>query len=1115
MVSLRSTRNPGRFVLAAVMALLLCGIAVAQQETGQISGTIKDQSGGVIAGATVAVRNLATSLERVVTTNQSGNFVVTNLPPGAYSATATMKGFNTAKRQIQVTVGSMVGADITLEVGSATTVIEVAGTSEQVNIENQVLMDVVTTKQVETLPTLTRNPYDLVAIGGNISPDGDGANRGTGYSINGQRSASTNILLDGADNNDNFDASLGQSVPLDSVQEFSVVTSSFTAEYGRASGGVVNVATKSGSNSLHGSAYEFNRVSALSSNGFDNNAYDIPRGVFTRNQFGYSVGGPIVKDKFFFFNNTEWTRIRSGSTSTALIATPQLIGAANKATQDFFTAYGKLKSGLILGKAYTKTEIPGICDASGTLCEGLSDTLPLFQTVSYPVPADSGGGDPSNQYQTVIRLDYNMSPNTTIYGRFALESVDAFSGTNAESPYQGFDSGYTVFNQNYLLSLTHTFGPKLVSQSKIVFNRLNQEQPLGDQPANATLYLTAGTASIKGINTAFPGYLPYTPSNGIPFGGPQNLGQLYEDVSWIKGNHTFRFGGQYIYLRDNRTFGAYAYATQQLGTSVATGFENFLRGQQTTWTAAVYPQGKYPGEVLTLPVGPPDFTRSNRYSDFAFYGQDTWRIAPRWTVNLGLRWEYFGVQHNKYPEKDSNFFLGGGSTMEEQVKTGKVEIAPKSSYNGLWGKDLNNWAPRLGVAWDVFGNGKTSLRGGYGISYERNFGNVTFNVIQNPPNNATVSVIPSDFGGNLPIYVDRAGPLGGTSGTKTLPRSSLRAVNEKIKNAYAHAWSAAIEQELSRGTVFSMEYSGSAGVGLYSLNRENLPGSLNAYTKVAGFSYLNSQYAVINYRTTGGYSRYHGMIASLRTQNLFNQGLQLQANYTWGHAIDNLSSTFTDSNKHYTLGFLDPRNPMMDKGDADFDVRHRVAISAIWEPPYARNLNPVAKALLDGWSFSPMVWFRTGTPFEIIDSTNGYYASARMSIVNPQALSLSSAEEPSAISDTPNSFKLIDFNSQASGAGTAVNPYTGTSDFGPYPDNMSRRNLFRRPGAYMVDLGINKNFGFKNEAYKIQFRAEFYNLLNHANLDMTDNYVDLWSQDYVPGWRDGRRNIQFALKFIF
>jgi outer membrane receptor protein involved in Fe transport len=1125
MVSLRSTRNPGRFVLAAMMALLLCGIAVAQQETGQIAGTVKDQSGAVIAGATVVVKNLGTSQERTVTTGASGNYTVTNLQPSKYLVTATQKGFAAAKTQIEVSVGTKVSADFTLEVGSATTVIEGAGSAEQVNVESQVIMDVVNSNQIEQLPTLTRNPYDLVSISGNVASDPE-SNRGTGYSINGQRSASTNMLLDGADNNDLFIAGVGQQVPLDSVQEFSVVSSSFTAEYGRASGGVINVATKSGSNTFHGSAYEFNRVSALASNGYDNNAFDIPRQVFTRNQFGYSVGGPIVKDKLFFFNNTEWFRIRSGGTTTVLVPTDQLIATSAQPTKDFFSLYGKLKSGLILGKTYTKGDISNLCPSTG-ICAGLPSTMPVWQTVSYPVPKDVGGGLPRNEYQTVIRGDYNMSANTTMYGRYSLQSQDYFVGTNGESPYQGFDSGSTTWNQNWLYSLTHTFSPKLVSQFKATFNRLTNEQPLGDQPNNATLYLSSGstTSTIMGLDVALPGYLPYSPGNGIPSGGPQNLGELQEDVSWIKGNHTFRFGGSYIYLRDNRMFGAYAYAIEQLGSNTASGMENFLKGQERTFTAAVYPQGKYPGDTLTLPVGPPDSTRSNRYHDFSLYAQDTWRVAPRWTVNLGLRWEYYGVQHNKDPKKDSNFYLGTGSKIEDQFKTGKVAIAPNSSYNGLWTKDLNNFAPRVGVAWDVFGNGKTSLRGGYGISYERNFGNVTFNVIQNPPNYATVNINATDVpGGILPIYTTKEGPLSGSSGTKVLPASSLRAVNEHIKNAYAHFWSAAIEHEITRNLVGSLEYSGSKGVGLYGINRENLPGSYEYYNKVndGGLKYYNTQYAVINYRTAGGTSDYNAMIASLSSRGFFENSLQFTFAYTWSHSIDNLSSTFSDSSNNYNLGFMDPRDPQLDRGDSDYDVRHRVAISGIWNMPFARNTHGVSKQILDGWSLTPILTFNTGSPYTVWDSTNCYYVCNRLLMVAP-GTSLTGSSQPKEVGDVPNSFKFVDLSAQAAGSGDNAyyNQYTGTSDFGPYPATMTRRNAFRRPGNYDITLGIYKNFPIKGEQYKLQFRSEFYNLFNHANLYVKGSAADFWAQDYVPASRGvsstslERRNIQFALKFIF
>ncbi len=1116
--------NVQRGLVALFVVMLLAGSLAAQQETGRVIGTVKDQSGAVIPGAAIAVRNMATNAQRTATTGGDGSYVVTNLQPGTYEISAEMKGFNASKKQVVIPVGGAVTLDFPLTVGAAATTVVVSEAAVIVNTETQTLANIITTKQVLELPTLTRNPYDLVAIAGNASPgDPRDSTRGAGYNLNGQRSASTNILLDGSDNNDTFTATVGQSVPLDSVQEFSVVSSAFTAEYGRASGGVVNVATKSGTNEFHGSLYEFNRVSKLASNGFDNNANDIPRGVFTRNQFGFSIGGPVVKDKLFFFNNTELFRVRSMSTRIALVPTPELIAAAAPATKSFFSAFGALKiqpNGII----YTKSMIPNLCNATGP-CANLAANTPVWATVNYPVPEDAGGGNPQNQYQSVSRIDYNLSDKTMIYGRYAVQSLNYFVGTNANSPFKGFDSGESIFNSNVLLSVTHTFSPRLVAQSKIVFNRLNDLQPLGDNPATPSMYLSASNtvSKILSKNVALPGYLPYSPGNAIPFGGPQNLGQLYEDVSWVKGTHTLRFGGNYIYLRDNRAFGAYQEAVEQLGSNLKQGMDNLLLGQLSSFQAAVYPQGKYPGETVTLPVGPPDFTRSNRYHDFALYTQDSWRLRRHVTANLGLRWEYFGVQHNKDPYKDSNFYLGSGSTFDEKIKHGNVMLAPDSPIGGMWAKDLNNFAPRVGFAWDLTGSGKTSLRGGYGLSYERNFGNVTFNVIQNPPNYAVLQLGPADVGGTLPIYNNNAGPLGGSSGSQTLPRVSLRAVNENIKAAYAHFWSAALEHEIARGTVVSLEYTASKGVGLYSIDRANLPGSGDVNFGMTGFSYENPQYAVINYRTADGFSNYHAMVTEVRSQDLFHQGLQLTFNWTWSHAIDNLSTTFSEGNNTFNLGLLDPSHPNLDKGNADFDIRHRIAISAIWNPPYAKNTKGAVNAILDGWNLVPIFTARTGTPFTVYDCTNGYYMCNRMIIANASSFTLTGSGNPAPVAGLLNQFNYIDLASQLAGTGdnAYANPISGTADFGPYPKNMSGRNIFRQPGNWNMTMGLYKNFKLKKEGYSLQFRAEFYNLFNHSNLYADTASTDISASTYVPALRGAtgsfseRRNIQLALKFIF
>ncbi len=308
--------------LLAVLALFSVW-AFGQSETGQITGTIKDASGAVVSGAKVTAKSVNTGLTRDSSTNSSGIFTIPNLRPDTYEVTIEAAGFQKVTQQVKVAVGAQSDMSTQLKVGGSATTVEVTGTGESatVNTENATMSASITSQQVNELPTLTRNPYDLVGTAGNVTEDTN-SGRGAGYTINGQRSASTDILLDGGQNVDLFTATVGQTVPLDSVQEFSVLTNNFSAEYGRASGGIVNVVTKSGTNQFHGSAYEYNRLAALSSNTYYNDSTGTPKGGFTRNQFGFAVGGPIIKNKLFFFNNTEWIRVRSNSDQPYVIIDP-------------------------------------------------------------------------------------------------------------------------------------------------------------------------------------------------------------------------------------------------------------------------------------------------------------------------------------------------------------------------------------------------------------------------------------------------------------------------------------------------------------------------------------------------------------------------------------------------------------------------------------------------------------------------------------------------------------------------------------------------------------------------------------------------------------------------
>jgi outer membrane receptor protein involved in Fe transport len=1121
------------FIGLALVTALLWG----QAETGQITGTVLDESGAAIPNASITVVNVATGATRTTITGASGAYAVTNLIPATYEVTVSAPSFATVRRRVEVTVGAKVGFDALLKVGTTTTTVEVAASAVQVNTETQTLATNVSETQVRELPTLTRNAYALVAISGNVSDAGAGG-RGAGFAINGQRESSTNILLDGAANNDEFTAGVGQQVPLDSIQEFSILTNNFTAEFGRAAGGVVNVVTKSGTNAFHGTAYEFNRVSALSSNSFQNNAQGIPKSVFDRNQFGYSVGGPVKKDKLFFFSSTEWIRIRSNAATLVMVPDQQFLAKTAQNTRDFFSTYGHLTPGVNTIQTYSINQLSAqgvnLCGSYAS-CKALDPNMPIYDLVSYNAPGDAGGGSPQNQYQTVARVDYNLSDKTQMYGRYALQGITFFPGYVSSSPYNGYNTGETDFNNNALFSVIHTFSPRWVSQSKVVFNRLNNNQPFSSTYGPVpTLYTSpTGAGQLLGYNVNYPGYIPNAPGNGIPFGGPQNFVQLYEDMSYTRGKHNIRFGGSFEYLRDNRTFGAYETAGEYLGKgTLGNAVDGLLTGNLYRFQAAINPQGHYPGDTVSLPLGQPNFSRSFRYRESALYAQDAWKMTPRFTLNLGVRWEYYGVQHNKDPKLDSNYFMPSGEVGTPQgIANGVAQPVQQSSVGGFWAPTYNNFAPRVGFAWDVFGDGRTSFRGGYGIGYERNFGNVTFNAIQNPPNYETVSITSNtaNWPSNLPISVNNLGPFSSSSGTITLPAATLRVPLQNIKTAYAQFWSASLERQITHGVLIGADYSGSKGSRLYDVSVENRYGYGNVYLGIP-CSYdegdctavLNPKYSGINTRGNNGWSNYHGLNLRTRIDDLSRTGLTLNFNYTLSHAIDVLSTAFSDSDSFSNnwgtqqTGFFDPFNPDINKGNADFDIRHRVVMSAVWDIPAYKTGHGAAAQILGGWSVAPIFTARSGSPYTLFDCTNGYNFCPMAAFIGP--VSTAANGNPPAAAGQPDQFNFLTINPSAIDHFT--NPKYFYSDLPPYPSNMSSRNAFRAPGFWQLDMGLYKTFKF-GERVKLQLRGEAFNLFNHANMYVEAFSIDLSGTNVVQSCRGctgstaDRRNLQLAAKITF
>ena len=1141
-----------------------------------------DPSGAVVPGAQVTLTNLGTNTSRIVPADGAGIYNFTNLQPGEYKVSATFTGFQAFSQSLEVTVGGRFTVNPKLQL-STNTVVEVNATqSVQVNTTSAEVSQVVTSTEVSQLPSLTRNPYDFVELSGNVS-SGDNSSptnyqngpttvRGTGFNLNGGRATGTEVLLDGVENISVFTDQVAIRVPIDSVQEYRVITNNFLPEYGRASGGVVALATKSGTNKIHGTVFEFNRISALTANTVTNAQTGVPRGIYTRNQFGGEADGPIIKDKLFFEGAVEFIRVRSQAQNIAAIPTPQLLAAAPANVQSFFSTYAGPTNATVISQTtnlQAGTPASGATPASA-LYPSLSPGLPIFNIVNFSAPGDAGGGAPENRYNIVGRVDYNLGANTQAFFRFSDDHEIDQSGFAFSSPYSQYNVGESTIGQSYLLSVAHEFTPSVSILTKLSFTRAN----LANDTYNTslqnvpTLFVSPDAEDpYTGRPFQFPGFYDTNPADGgLPSGGPENTIQYNQDVNVLKGRHSIQAGAQVLYLQMNEAYGAYAQAAEQLGSSQPKGLAALLTGNLYEYEAAVNPQGKVPCAqnaytgalnvisacTISYPLSPPSFARSDRYHDWAAYAQDQFKTTNRLTLNYGVRYEYFGVQHNNNPNLDSNFYYGPGSSLPAQIRSGSVLTAPQSPIGKLWNPQYGDVSPRLGFAFDVFGNGKTSFRAGYGISYERNFGNVTFNLIQNPPNYA---VVVNNTNATVTNSNTIPAPPAGTP--QGLPPASLRHVDQNIRTAQTQFHSASIDQQLARNTVLEVTYNGSRGTHLYDIKNYNIPGSGNLYlgdpiTDPAGsinpttgkvntaLTYLNPQFKNDNNRGSNGDSYYNGVNVQLNTRDIRHSGLSFIMNYTFGHSLDDLSTSFSeDSAGNFELGYTNAFDPGLDHGSSDFDVRNRLVLAPIYKTPSFSGKPGILRQVLGSYQVTGIYTVRSGTPFTFFDSTNNSsgYQIVRYNPVTPVGQKLFKSIPAGAV-NTGNHYTLtgpttlpidVPFGNPALG---------GISDLGGpnglYPSTMTARNIFRGPGAYNLDASVSKQFPL-HERLNLELRAEAFDATNHHNLYIQESQND--AADFNPpntsvavnpqiygskggignngGANDERRFLQFAAKVNF
>lgn len=1140
--------------LPALVALVATPPAYAQ-EAASVSGTVTDASGAAVPNASVTLTYASTNVTRKVTSNGQGVYSFANLQPGAVQITAAAPGFTTFKTSLVIAVGGLITLNAPLGTGSASVTVEVsASDAAQLNTATAEVSQVITPEQVSQLPSLTRNIYDFIAITGNVSAGDNtasgyaqnGANRGVNFSLNGQRNSGTEILLDGVENLQIFGDQPAITVPVDDVLEYRVITNNFAPEYGRASGGVVSVATKSGTNALHGTVWEFNRISATTSNTVDNAQAGVPKGIYTRNMFGAAVGGPVIKDKLFFFASTEFLRVRSSANQIVSIPTAQLLAASAANVRSFYNTY----AGTVVGSSIGTTSNLAAGGGATPLFPSLDPGLPVFNNVAYASPNDAGGGLPQNRYNVTGRLDYSLGDKTQTFFRYVNYNEQDTPGGVVSTPYSQYNVGGANVAQAYLLSVAHEFSSSFSTIGKLSFTRVNISNAYNTALQNVPTLNLAPNATNPANNKAFvlPGFYDSNPGNGgLPFGGPQNTIQYNQDLAYTVSRHQIQGGVQLLYIQENQGFGAYAQASEQLGKSQTQGFANLLTGNLYKFSVAVNPRGATPctaaqvtasaqpgGTVpascaIQLPAAAPAFARSYRFHDSAGYLQDQFKATPRLTLDYGVRYEYYGVQHNNNQNLDSNFYYGTGANVFAQVRNGNVLTVPNSPTKSFWNPQYGTVSPRIGFALDLFGNGLTSLRAGYGISYERNFGNVTFNAIQNPPNYA---VIATQYTAATPVTVTNSnlGPVAAASGVVALPPTSLRHIDQNIRTAQTQFWSASLAQKVARNSIVEVTYNGSRGIHLYDIKNYNIPGEGNLYLGdpiSAGLTYPNAHFTNDNNRGSNGDSYYHAVNASFTTQDIHHSGLSINANYTFAHATDDLSTTFSETAAgNFELGYTNATNPALDHGSSDFDIRQRFVLAPIYRTPsFFKARGGALAQLFGGYQITGIYTVRTGTPFSLYDSTNNNsgYQVPRYNTAEPLPHThLTSA--PGQNGGGANTFILASLPVNVPFGNAALG---GISDLGPYPATMTARNKFYGPGAYNLDVSFSKSFPIY-ERVNLELRAEGFDVTNHHNLYVVQSLDDAANYAGTPflvtGRRGGsganpasdeRRFLQFAGKINF
>ncbi len=1048
--------NQKLWVILFALLVLTTPWMAAQQATANLAGTISDETGAVLPGVDVTLRNVENGSTRNVITDDTGQFRVTNVAPGEYELRAQLPGFQTAVQSgIRLNVGRSASLNVTLSVGSVSEEVIVTGDAPLVDTLTSTVRELVDDRKIRDLP-LNGRSFDQLALlqagvvahrgVGNVNASASTAS-GARFSVGGARPTANSFVLDGTNINDAQGATPGSAsgvnLGVEAIREFEILTNSFDATFGRSSGAIINVVTKSGTNDLHGSVFYFFRNDNLDArNFFDRRGATRAdsKPEFKRNQFGFSLGGPVVKDKIFLFGNYEGLRDRQGLSNLAFVP----------------SADGRLGIG-----------------------DGLAPPLPTVvpYLALYPLPNGevfsdgtgeyfSGPNQPANEDYFVIRYDHQISDSDSFFVRYTFQDGDLIVPDKIEL----FPELIDTRRQYVTIEEKHIFSPSLLNTVRFGFNRSvrNQDNDLTSAGVDPSLHLIPGGERFGLFNFSTQVVGGAASIQNLGTGGFGNIFwnsfQYSDDVSYSSGRNSIRVGFNIERDQNNGANAAFAGARYSFNT-----FADLLQANARSFQS--YPVDGH-------------FWRGMRTTVISLYVQDDFRFSPNLTFNLGLRFERMTT-----PSEVDGL---QAQLVNHDTDTEVVVGAPYFENPG------NVFGPRLGLAWDIFGTGKTSLRIGYGLFNDMLLGNYWVN--------AVVNVIP--FNG-IGTWVNAPPALFPNHFESNTFFNSLLRSEPNVSLPTRQQWNLTLQQEVLPDTMVSIAYVGAIGRHEVRNSEANtrLPTTIVNGLKCWGPDLCplsartrrNPVFGSLLTTSTDGNSSYNSMQLNLRRR--FSQGLQLQANYTWGHGIDDGSQQWGTEAATAPQNVTDLRDRKFDRGATVFDVRHNFSFNASYELPFGRDLSGAAKVAAAGWSINSIVSLASGIPLTAITSFN---RAGNLEIRQPDRPNLRAGADNNPVIGDPN--KWFD---------PSVFELPPAGVYG----NLGRTTM-RGPGFAQWDFGLFKNFDL-SEQVGMQFRAEFFNILNRANFGEPQNAI--FNADGSLKGNVGRitktvstsRQVQFALKIIF